>query len=86
MFTYYDNSITLMSYVTVSAKISKELYEKLKAYGIRVSSVIRRALEEEVRRVEEEEVRRALAKAQAVLRKIPPEEVVEAVRAGREEA
>ena len=78
MFTYYDNSITLMSYVTVSAKISRELYEKLKAYGIRVSSVIRRALEEEVRR--------ALAKAQAVLRKIPPEEVVEAVRAGREEA
>jgi len=75
-----------MSYVTVSAKIRRELYEKLKAYGITVSSVIRRALEEEVRKAEEREVKKALARAQAVLRKIPPEEIVEAVRAGREEA
>jgi post-segregation antitoxin (ccd killing protein) len=74
-----------VEYVTVSAKVRRELYEKLKMYGIPISSVIKRALEEEVRRREEEEVKRRLAEAQAVLKKIPEEEIVEAVRASREE-
>lgn len=74
-----------MSYVTVSAKIKRELYEKLKRYGVPVSDVIRRALEEEVRRREEEEIRRALKRAQEILRKIPPEEIVDVIRVSREE-
>ena len=72
-----------MRYVTVSAKISRELYEKLKKHGVPVSRVIKRALEEEVRRREEEEIKKALAKAQSILQKIPPEEIIEAVREGR---
>jgi len=69
----------------VSAKIRRDLYEKLRRYGISVSEVIRRALEEEVRRREEQEVRNALECAQEILRKIPPEEIVSVVRSSREE-
>ena len=74
-----------MSYVTVSARIRRELYEKLREYGVVISDVIRRALEEEVRRREEEEIREALRKAQEILAKIPPEEIVNVVRSSREE-
>ena len=74
-----------MGYVTVSAKIRRELYLKLKEYGVPISKVIRRALEEEVRRREEEEVRKALRRAQEILRRIPREAIVEAIRASRDE-
>lgn len=74
-----------MRYVTVSAKISRELYEKLKKHSVPVSRVIKRALEEEVRRREEEEIKKALAEAQSILQKIPPEEIVAAIREVREE-
>jgi len=74
-----------LGWVTVSAKIRKELYEKLKRYGVPISEVIRKALEEEVRRREEKEVREALKRAQEILMKIPPEEIVTAVRSSREE-
>ncbi len=74
-----------MGYVTVSAKIRRELYLKLKEYGVPISKVIRRALEEEVRRREEEEVREALRRAQEILRRIPREAIVEAIRASRDE-
>ena len=74
-----------MGYVTVSARIRRELYEKLKRYDIVISDVIRRALEEEVRRREEEEIARMLDKAQEILARIPSEELVEAIRATREE-
>lgn len=76
--------VVYVGYAVVSARIRRELYEKLKRYGVPVSEVIRRALEEEVRRREEVEIRKALARAQAILRRIPLEELVEAVRAGRE--
>jgi len=69
----------------VSAKVKRDFYEKLKKYKIPISSVIRKALEDEVRRREEEEVREKLAEAQIILKKIPPEELVEAVRTSREE-
>lgn len=74
-----------MSYVTVSARIRRELYEKLKRYGVVVSDVIKRALEEEVMRREEEEVMKALRRAQEILMKIPPEEIVNVIRGIREE-
>lgn len=69
----------------MSAKVKRDFYEKLKKYKIPISSVIRKALEDEVRRREEEEVREKLAEAQIILKKIPPEELVEAVRTSREE-
>ena len=74
-----------MSYVTVSAKVRRELYLKLKKYGVPISKVIRAALEEEVRKREEKEVRAALSRAQEILSRIPSAEIVEAIRASREE-
>ena len=56
----------------------------MKRYGVPVSEVIRRVLEEVGRR-EEMKVREALARAQGILKRIPLEELVEAVRASREE-
>ena len=38
-----------MGYVTVSAKVRRELWEKLKKYNIDISEVIREALEKKVR-------------------------------------
>ncbi|GAB6944128.1 type II toxin-antitoxin system CcdA family antitoxin [Vulcanisaeta sp. JCM 14467] len=74
-----------MGYVTVSAKIKRELWEKLKKYNIPISDVIRKALEEAVRKAEEEELARALDEAAQILSKIPDEEIVEAIRSSREE-
>ncbi len=74
-----------MGHVIVSAKISKELHRKLKKYGIPISSVIKRAVEEEVRRKEEEELRSVLKKMQGILRKIPEDELVQAIISSREE-
>ncbi len=62
-----------MEYVTVSARIRRDLYDKLKRYGIVISDVIRRALEDEVKKREEEEIMDALRKVQMTLAKIPPE-------------
>jgi len=74
-----------MGFVTVSAKVRRELWEKLKSYGVNISEVIRRSLEEEVRRREEEEVRRLLGKASKHLSKLSEEEVIESIRKSREE-
>ncbi len=74
-----------MEYVTVSARIRRDLYDKLKRYGIVISDVIRRALEDEVKKREEEEIMDALRKVQMTLAKIPPDEIVSAVRSSREE-
>jgi hypothetical protein len=77
--------VVYLVYVTVSAKIDRELYEKLKRYGIQVSRVVRKALEEEVRRAEEEEVKKLLERMGGILEKIPSEEIVKSIRESREE-
>ena len=74
-----------VDYVTVSAKIRRDLHRKLKLYKVPISEVIRRALEEEVARREKEELRRLLERAGEILRKTPAGEVVSAVRSTRDE-
>ena len=71
--------------MTVSAKIDRELHEKLKKYGIPISKVIRRALEEEVKKAEKEEVKKALEKIGRTLEKIPSDEIIRLIRESREE-
>ncbi|MDI9642137.1 MAG: type II toxin-antitoxin system CcdA family antitoxin [Archaeoglobales archaeon] len=41
-----------MNYITVSAKVKRELLEKARKLGINVSETIRRALEEEIKKRE----------------------------------
>jgi len=74
-----------MEYVTVSAKVDREFYRRLKKYGVNISRVIKRALEEELRRREEEEVRRMLDRARRILGKIPEDELIDAIRRSRDE-
>jgi len=74
-----------MKYVTVSAKIRRDTYEKLKKYNISISKVIREALEREIERREKEELKKLLEEAGRILRKIPKKELMEAIRSTREE-
>ena len=43
----------MSDWVTVSTKVRREVLEKAREYGINVSELLRRALEEEVKRREE---------------------------------
>mgnify|MGYP001086299785 CR=1 FL=1 len=70
--------------VTVSAKVKKELKEKLQGHGVSISEVVRRALESELKRIEEEELKSSLAEASAVLKTVGTERIVEVIRKSRE--
>ena len=58
-----------MGYVTVSAKVKRELWEKLKKYNINISEVIREALEEKVR---EEKAKRLIKEFNDFMEKFKP--------------
>ena len=73
-------------YVTVSAKIPKELKEKIDRYGIKVGEVVREALELEVKKRMIQEARRSLKDLILFLGEIPKEEVVRIIREDREAA
>jgi post-segregation antitoxin (ccd killing protein) len=70
--------------VTVTAKIPVELKEKLSKLGVNLSRLMREALEREAKRVEKERLRELAEEAGEILQKIPAEELVKAVREGRE--
>jgi post-segregation antitoxin (ccd killing protein) len=72
------------SQVTVSAKIPSELKKKLNELGVNVSGLMREALQSEVKRLERQRLRRLAEDAGAILQKIPEDEIVESVRAGRD--
>ena len=71
--------------VTVSAKVRKELKEKLQKHGISISQVVRRAIESEVKKIEEEALKNSLAEASKVLEKVKSDVLVEVIRKSREE-
>ncbi len=71
-------------YVTVSAKVRKELLEEARRLNINVSELIRRTLEEEVRRRKLMELEKRLRRKRHVLDKLDVEEVVELIREDRE--
>jgi post-segregation antitoxin (ccd killing protein) len=70
--------------VTVTAKIPVGLKERLNKLGVNMSGLIREALELEVERLERERLRKLAQEAGELLQKIPAEELVAAVRMGRE--
>jgi len=71
--------------VTITAKIPKELKEKIRRFNINASRVIREALEAEVRRREEEQLKALAREVSRILNKIPREEIVRAIREARDE-
>lgn len=73
-----------MGYVTVSAKIPRELKELLDKYGIKPGPVIRRALEEEVKRKILEEIEEKARQLSKKLSHITDEEIARIIREDRE--
>ncbi|MEM4675695.1 MAG: ribbon-helix-helix protein, CopG family [Nitrososphaerota archaeon] len=70
-------------YVTVSAKVPRELREKAAKLGINVNQLIRKALEEEVRRREREHLKGMAQEVSLILSKVPAEDIVRIVREDR---
>lgn len=69
---------------TVCAKVPVELKEKLASLGVNVSELIREHLQAEVDRLEKERLQKTALEISAILKKIPPEEFMESLRATRE--
>ena len=71
-------------YVTVSAKVRRELLEEARRLNINVSEIIRRALEEEVHRRKLASLEERLRRKREILDKIDVGEVVRLIREDRE--
>jgi len=71
-------------YVTVSVRIPRQLKEEAERLGIKISPVLRRALEEEVRRRKIEALRMELEDIRDVLEKLDVERIVRHIREDRE--
>jgi len=71
-------------YITVSTKVRRELKEEAERLGVRISEVLRRALEEEVRRRKLEELEKKLGEVGEALDRIDIDRVVKNIREDRE--
>jgi len=71
-------------YITVSTKVRRELKEEAERLGVKISEVLRRALEEEVRRRKLEELEEKLSEVGEALDKIDIDRVVKSIREDRE--
>jgi antitoxin CcdA len=69
---------------TVCAKVPAELKKKLSSLGVNISEVIRESLQAEVERLEKEKLNKLAKEVSAILKKIPPEEFTQSVRASRD--
>ncbi|RLI76693.1 DUF4145 domain-containing protein [Archaeoglobales archaeon] len=74
-----------MEYVTISARIRKELKEEMDKLGIKPSEVIKKAVEESVKKRKMEILKAKLKDVGEILGKVSEEEWVFAVRESREE-
>ncbi len=69
---------------TVCAKVPAELKKKLSKLGVNISEVIRESLQSEVDRLEKEKLKKLAIEVSTILKKIPPEEFAQSVRASRD--
>nr|MDO8119630.1 hypothetical protein [Candidatus Sigynarchaeota archaeon] len=69
---------------TISAKIPREMRQKLEQFNVPISDIIREALEHEIRKREEEKVSDNLEHARTVLKTVPNEQIVDIIRADRD--
>ena len=69
-----------MGSVTISVRIPRELKEKIDRYGVKISEVVRKALEEEVRRRELEEAAEAAEELGKLFSRMPDDEIVRIIK------
>jgi len=74
----------MAKYDTVSAKISHDMSQKIKAYKINISDTIRKALDEEIKRRKAAEIETGLEGMKGSLDKISIDEVVQMIREDRD--
>ncbi len=70
---------------SITVRIPDELKKELEDTGVKISEVTRKALENEVRRIQEEKAREAAKKLSQLLREIPDEEIIKAIRETRDQ-
>jgi post-segregation antitoxin (ccd killing protein) len=70
--------------VMITARIPAELKKQLEELGVNISAFVRRSLEGEIRRLEMERLQMRAEDAAQLLERIPPDEIVKAIRTGRE--
>ena len=73
-----------MKDVTVTVRVSRKLKGELAKYGVNVSEVLRRALEEEVKKRKREELKAIASDLGEFFSKISDEEIVKSIREMRE--
>ncbi len=71
-------------YITVSTKVRRELKEEAEKLGIKISNVLRRALEEEVKKEKLKRLERKLSELNDVLDKINMDSIISGIREDRE--
>ncbi|AIF82765.1 Post-segregation antitoxin CcdA [Candidatus Nitrososphaera evergladensis SR1] len=69
---------------TVSFRLSKELKDLAKKYGLNVSKIAKEKVEEELEKLQKEERKKMLEKAADVLEDVTKQDIVTAVRKSRE--
>jgi post-segregation antitoxin (ccd killing protein) len=69
---------------TVCAKVPAELKKKLSHLGVNISQVVRESLQAEVERLEKERLNKLAKEVSVILKKIPPEEFAQSIRASRD--
>ncbi len=74
----------MSKYVTVSAKVKRELLEEARRLDINISKLIRESLEEEVRRRKLAKLEEKLKEKRDILEKIDVDEIVRLIREDRE--
>lgn len=72
-----------MNDVVITVRVPKTLKEKISEYGITVSEVVRKALEEEVERMRLEEAREASDGLGELFAKVPEEEIIKSIKESR---
>jgi hypothetical protein len=70
--------------VTVSAKIEKEKWNKIKEYGIDTSATIRKSIDNAIRDKELEDFRRLMQRTRPILKKITKDDWMKSIREDRE--
>jgi len=64
-----------MKDATITVRVLRKLKEELAKYGVKVSEVLRRALEVEVRKEKREEFRAATAELGELFSRVPDDEI-----------
>ncbi|GBC71009.1 hypothetical protein HRbin02_00784 [Candidatus Calditenuaceae archaeon HR02] len=73
----------MVKYVTISTKVQKKLKEEAQRLGVKVSEVLRHALEEEVRRRKLEELEKKLENLGIALDKLDINRITQMIREDR---